>query len=198
MAKRKTIRDLYCCAVGVDSRPFDFAGETYAEAWDYLAAVKCDCGKIVSGFHGEQRHCDVDEDTDCKEYISNEGPMMNYWWPLPGYDGDIQEDAAKLIDLPVCIVENLSNDVETSESYGLALTGGGMNLAWELAEAYMLLGYLPPYAILDLPQYCGQTMDSKRRWIVAGCKRSCGVMIDRGRQGLRGLRDLHKRMSADK
>lgn len=79
---------------------------------------------------------------------SFEGPMMNYFYLLErgGYGSraiDLTQWAAKLDGLPLCAVE-LDGD------YGLALTGGGMDLGWEVAEAHLRLGYRVPTWI-DLP-----------------------------------------------
>jgi hypothetical protein len=73
------------------------------------------------------------------------GPMMGCCYPLPkphcglsdtwGWNTD---DASKLDDLPLCIVEF------DTDTYGLALTGGGMDLSWEICEAFMRLRFLPP------------------------------------------------------
>lgn len=78
-----------------------------------------------------------------------EGPMMNYFWHL-GDSGDIDEMAAKLDGLPLCVVE-----FEESGEIGLALTGGGMDLSWEIAEGFIRLGYRPPTS-LDLPGMVGR------------------------------------------
>lgn len=73
-----------------------------------------------------------------------EGPMMNYFWPVHNR-GNLEEMAVSIADLPLCVVE-----FEDSGEIGLALTGGGMDLSWEIAEAYIRLGYRPPVS-LDLP-----------------------------------------------
>jgi hypothetical protein len=67
-----------------------------------------------------------------------EGPMMNYWWPL-GHDlrlGDPRNTAAVIAGLNTCVVE-------VDGVYGIALTGGGMDLSWDLALSAVLAGYYP-------------------------------------------------------
>lgn len=67
-----------------------------------------------------------------------DGPMMNYFYPVSDYSRTgLEQDAAKIADLPLCVVE-------IGDERGLALTGGGMDLSWEIAEAYVRLGYYPP------------------------------------------------------
>lgn len=72
------------------------------------------------------------------EGASAEGPMMNFWWPLSsGLRFRSEEDAAfELRHLNVCLVR-------VDETYGVALTGGGMDLSWDLAAAAVALGYHP-------------------------------------------------------
>lgn len=65
-----------------------------------------------------------------------EGPMMNYWYPIGLREEEI-EAACAIKDLPLCFVK--VDDVD-----GIALTGGGMDLSWQICEAYVRLGYLPP------------------------------------------------------
>ena len=195
MSKRPNIRDLHGDAITVTAREYNF-GEGYADTWEYYEACKCDgCGQAVGPARQGDCHGDIDDESECEGSLSGEGPMIHYWWHLPEYRGNALTDCLKLVDLPVCIVENLSEEVSVEESYGLALTGGGMDLSWELAEAYMRLGYLPPFRLADLPAYAGLSLDTRRRWIVAGCKATCRAMIDRGRRGLRTLQHLRKSMA---
>lgn len=92
------------------------------------------------------------------EVDSAEGPMMNYSYDLRttvysdsyGYKRgrDPIEVAAKMLGLPMCVVD-IDDDLH------LALTGGGMDLSWEINEAYVRLGHLPPVAF-DLPGMAGR------------------------------------------
>lgn len=68
------------------------------------------------------------------------GPIMNGYWPL-GYDlaplgTSPRFVAAKLVDMPVCLVQ-------VDGLYGIALTGGGMDLSWELANSAIVAGFMP-------------------------------------------------------
>ncbi len=77
-------------------------------------------------------------------YSGAEGPMMNYWYPLPAVEDDPVQSAADLADLPLCVVR-------VEDEWGIALTGGGEDLTWEIVEAYLRLGQLPPRHFADLP-----------------------------------------------
>lgn len=95
---------------------------------------------------------------DSPSQWGSDGPMMNYFYPVSDYTpGGMDEWAAKIADLPLCVVE-------LDGERGLALTGGGMDLSWEIAEAYVRLGYYPP-TWLDLPAMSGRGTSAKDRAI---------------------------------
>ena len=172
--KHTPVEDLYYSMIDVQPVNFDWS-EGYTEKWDYLALSCCEkCGKEITGRNGEA-HNDLDPDSDCDGYVpENEGPMMNYYYPLPEFDGDTMDAAKKLINTPLVIVEFLD-----SGDYALALSGGGMDLSWEICEAYMRLGYLPPAHFCRLPQMAGRGTGQKDRWIIDACERSLKGMRDR-------------------
>ena len=132
----------------------------------------------------EKRDDDGDETTAIEAWrfqVENddeqiaEGPMMNFYWPL-GRSVDPQEAARDIRRLPLCVVEFGEAMIDRgAPEYALALTGGGTDLSWEIAEAYIRLGYLPPVA-LDLPAMSGRAdrsdygnMERDRR-IIRACR----------------------------
>jgi hypothetical protein len=105
-----------------------------------------------------------------------EGPMMNYYYPV---DLDDEVEAAKLIvDTPLCVVK-------VNGQTGLALTGGGMDLSWEICEAFVRLGFVPPsHFCRDLPRMgpisarklglleaCLKGLEAQERWAQGGSER---------------------------
>lgn len=79
-----------------------------------------------------------------------DGPMMNYWYPLPSSivaGGGDKFDAAYRLRANVCIL------VEVDGEYGLALAGGGMDLTWSIVRAFVALGYLPPVHFAQPPGF---------------------------------------------
>lgn len=81
-----------------------------------------------------------------------------------------EEAAARAIaDLPLCVVE-------LDDEMGLALTGGGMDLRWEICEAYTRLGLLPPVDMCELPGMADRGESEGDRYIIAACKRSCELL----------------------
>lgn len=93
--------------------------------------------------------------------LVSEGPMMCYWYPVRSDDYDPEDHAtlaAQVRDLPLCVVY-------VDGTYGLALTGGGMDLSWEIAEAFIAIDYWPPLFV-DLPRMAGRgTSEADQRII---------------------------------
>jgi hypothetical protein len=98
-------------------------------------------------------------------------PVMSYYYPLPHYRGCAEDDQL-LLDQEggaACLAR-------VDDEVVLALVGGGMDLSWDICQAYMLLGYLPPLHYCDLPEFAGMELTAKGRWVLEGCLRSCKVM----------------------
>lgn len=99
------------------------------------------------------------------------GPMMNFRYPIRLDRVGGQVDAAfVLIDLPLVVI----TDPEGGEDF-IALSGGGMDLSWEICEAYMRLGYLPP-THFNPERMCKEDSELNRA-IVAAYQKSCEVQI---------------------
>lgn len=87
-----------------------------------------------------------------------EGPMMNIRYPIA--DGTATQDNARdIVDLPLCLVSFEDADY-------LALTGGGMDLSWEICEAYVTLGFLPP-THFRLPRMADKYLNEGTALVVA-------------------------------
>jgi len=99
----------------------------------------------------------------CDDMLDSNSPMMNYYYPLYHCDSFDMEDAKKISHLPLCIVYFVE-----SEEYALALTGGGMDLSWQICEAYVRLGYYPP-THFRLPKMSGKGASPKNLAIVEAC-----------------------------
>ena len=176
--KRQKTIDMSCAAVDVKPRNVDWSTVDWFASDDRNAlfeAVRCqECNKrvvFVNGGGGEPHNDVVGAiKSRCAGHVpSADGPMMNYWYPL-GYeidDAKAQELAKKIVDLPLCVVK-------LNDEYGLALTGGGMDLSWQICEAYMRIGSLPPTHFTP-PAMCGRGTSKVDRWIVRGYLRSCRI-----------------------
>jgi hypothetical protein len=163
---REQASSLFATYVDVKPENFDFGSAGYDDkgelVWDFMEAVECqECGRmIVENEH--LPHCSRDGD-DYREFDQAEGPMMNYRYPIGDSDYS-PENAHKIADLPLCLVE-------TPDANYLALTGGGMDLSWEICEAYCRLGYLPP-AHFELPAMAGKVLNERTAFVVAAVERS--------------------------
>lgn len=173
--------ELSYAALDVTSRGYDWS-ENYGEGqWQSYEAANCyACERLV-----------ISTDPQCKCGKDNqeqfEGPMMNYYYALPAFDMDAEKAARRLKDIPLCLV-NFAEPDDDSDEWALALTGGGMNLAWEICAAYVALGYIPPRHFWDsLPKFASAGMTPQRRAVLAAINR--GLRAESGR-----LKELYRRI----
>lgn len=193
---------LYCDSVSAEWVDKDWSEARWAEFTDdgtddFWEAVSCDeCGRLHVSRCGGSIECDGPEDeddprhdtVDLSENVS--GPMMNGFWPLsPPSSFDPEEAARAVAALPLCVVE-------VDGVYGLALTGGGMDLSWEIAAGYIACGCYPP-AALRLPEFAGGLSKSKRR-VARAMLESYRIAASWAMGAGRSLRELLKRDAAEK
>lgn len=168
---------LYCDSIL--SQPVDFSwSEGYGETWDIIQpdvsewSVE-DCRDFLhdrwSNLPGEDA-TEEDWHEAVQNCLENEhdlfSPMMSYYYPLPGFDGDAGLAQAKLL--------RDAGSITLAEVNGtpvLALTGGGMDLSWDICHAYVLLGYQPPYHFCTLPKYA-RTLTGTQRKVLEACRES--------------------------
>jgi hypothetical protein len=126
----------------------------------------------------------------CTNTLYNEGPMMNYRYDVDSRRvGGAREAAKALARLPMCLV------VFPGDDEYLALTGGGMDYSWEICEAYMRLGYLPPAHFIELPSMAGKSMnDPVDAWVIAGCMRTAEVQMGWAENRLERLKEYQERL----
>lgn len=156
------ISSLYYSAVGAQSVHFNF-GAGYGETWEdvplpYLTCSSCDfVGQDESYEEGEAcPHCILGEGQSCLE-LPECRPMMNYYYPLPNYDRNPEADQLHLYKSSANVVlVQIRGGEDVEDSYALALSGGGMDLSFDICHAYILLGYAPPLVFCDLPHFAGQ------------------------------------------
>ena len=118
-------------------------------------------------------------------------PMMNYAYPIE-LGGRWSDEAARIFaaHLPLTIIETSNGDTY------LALTGGGMDLSWEICRAYMICGYLPPvHYAANLPNMAMSATEARMNIPVGeAAVKSCIVAatwadadVDRARRSLAKL-----------
>ena len=137
------------------------------------------------GYDDLAKHFKLDGD-EIRSYI-DEGPdhgwepMMNYAYPLGAEPPD---DWKTRMVTCTC--------VEIDGEYYLALTGGGMDLSWEICETFMRLGYWPPAHFARLPEMAGRGTSDRDKWLIEGCRKSLEGMRDRIERDLRALDGMIK------
>jgi hypothetical protein len=113
-------------------------------------------------------------------FDSSEGPQVNYWYSLESDNADGADLAARLGVTSLCVVE-------VGGRFGLALTGGGMDMTWDIADAFIRLGLLPPVHFADLPTMAGLSRSDVNLRVVAAMRRSLTVTIERAQRDLTRL-----------
>lgn len=203
----KSDKLLKVCAVNVQATPVDWSemaldefgsDENSPATFSYWQRGECtQCGLPTIEENGCASHYteaddDYEDDSEPEEIpeeCTNDpeaagGPMMNYAYELPYFSGEHLFGALEAIkDLPLCLVQ-------WNGQYWLALTGGGMDLSWEICEAYIALGYLPPVAFAELPSMAGRGESKPDRETIKYCKESFEVVRDRSKQALARMKSI--------
>ena len=145
------------------------------------------------------KQCGEDWDipfSQTEEEMENEefAPMMNFFYPIPNFDdkklGDDEIKEALSDAGSVTLIEKLD-----SGDKGLALTGGGMDLSWDICAGYINLGFLPPaHFCRDLPRFGGARLTEKSKQVIEGCRRSLKAEMGWDERGLKRLDDIEKKM----
>jgi len=120
-------------------------------------------------------------DEDGEDNRDDWHPIYNRFYPLPqGYRG------GECWHRAMCGMTLVNVDSEL----GLALTGCGQDMTWEICRTYLQCGYLPPYEYAcRLPRICGQGTSPEAKMVLAGCR----ITIERMRDSAaRALEDLAK------
>jgi hypothetical protein len=155
-------------------------------SWDFIEAVDCyECGCLIVDGEDHADDCARYGD-DYREFDSAEGPMMNYRYPLGSRDYTV-ENARTIGYLPLCLIET-----DDGEVY-MALTGGGMDLSWEICEAYILLGYLPP-THFELPAMADKKLDMQTATVIAGAIRANEVQADWAQRRIERMEHLKNKL----
>jgi hypothetical protein len=204
----KSLDGLSYAAVDAHSFIFDF-GEGYGERWEIVSPDVSDwdfeqlrewsldngMGDVPSihNWEGAQEAGEADEFLDSfrddvlehmRDHPETFEPMMNYAYPLPGLRMSPEEAQAELELAHVAVVVVLID----GEPH-LALSGGGMDLSWDICWAYLALGYLPPFRFTDLPRFSGMKLSEDVEWVLRACERSAEAIRDRAVHALGRLQE---------
>lgn len=160
--ERVPVEDLLV-GMGDRSVDYDWSENAISGDWSWWEHGLCEtCGHLtdVEGAC-ENEQCEMFG----KIVRTPSGPMMtNSYWPLNApVDFDPDASAKKIADLPMRIIQISGGE------YGLALTSGA-HWGWELAEASVRLGFLPP-ASLE-PSELADTWTARAEYVFAAMQRS--------------------------
>lgn len=163
-------------SVDVESVHFNF-GAGFGETWEEVEIPHITC--LACDFVGrDDVFAEGDECPHCHDTLERPecAPMMNYYYRLPNYEGDRdpEADQSLLYQSRVNVVMVKINGGEDDEDiYALALSGGGMDLSWDICHAFILLGYAPPLFACDVPEFAGQDNSKEPFWsILKACLQS--------------------------
>jgi hypothetical protein len=150
--------------------------EGYADSWDIIRpdASQFDETEIIEAAELYDIEIADFEHNELIEEIQNEiwldsqyEPMMNYYTDLGDVSG--QDIAQKFNNSCFTVIEFDTGNV------GLALTGGGMDMSWSMARAFISAGYLPPEYICQLPKMGGENS----ALTIAACNETLKILSDR-------------------
>ena len=159
-----------------DAKPedYDFYEKHYGEDWDIPFER-------------------TDEEMENDEFA----PMMNYRYPLPEFDRKNHSSEKIKRALSNAGSITLIEDLKSNEKY-LALSGGGMDLSWDIVQGYINLGFTPPaHFCRNLPKMAGMKLTKGNEEAILGCRRSLKAQSGWNESGLEKLDDLEKYMRAN-
>lgn len=162
------------------------------------------CKKPVLVYSGEGDEHRRHEEGDCHGIVDDGNcPAIDYLYPLPDTSDHLEKirdillndprRAKRLASLPLCVATFMDDSFPISTEHGLqglALTGCGTDLSWEICEYYMLLGYLPPNAFCVLPNLADRTYGANDRRILSACKATLKYVMRRASYDIGTLRSL--------
>ena len=188
------IGELSLAAVDVNSAYFNF-GEEFGVTWDEVSLGLLQCNfcetTYIEDAFDEGEKCPDEHCTS--EYSSTLerpeiAPMMNYYYELPYYEGDPEEDQLTLYQSSANVVlVRMPNIKDNGDSYALALSGGGMDLSWDICHAYILLGYAPPLHFCNLPDLGQDNRQEPYQLILKACLQSAKSVAYRANRQIKQL-----------
>jgi hypothetical protein len=98
-------------------------------------------------------------------------PLMDFVYPL-GIDFKVPEDFRdRLVNMTIIRIGD--------RDLFLALTGGGMDMTWDICQTYINLGYYPPVEFCRLPAMAGRGSSSNDQVTIGRCNDALKAMIIR-------------------
>ena len=152
--------------------------DTMADGQAFIQRDKKGWADIIKAFGLDPYIFEEDNQDDDEQW----NPVMSYAYPL-GRDGCLTRDDWHRV-MSNCTI------VLIDGAPFLALTGGGMDMTWEICESYLRCGYFPPAHFASLPAMAGRGTTEHDAMIIAACRVSLEAMVERYSFTLAGLTDL--------
>lgn len=134
-----------------------------------------------------------DGERGADEYRDGFFPMMNALWPVELAYGRSEAEAADLMNRHGGATSLISIDGD----YYIAMTGGGMDLSWHLAAAYVCCGAVPPlYILRSLSRSASDMRPAVTRAILAAGRQGAGYLRLQAKQVASDMREHAKRAKA--
>lgn len=193
---RLRARDLSAAALSSESVDYDWS-EGWGENWEIVdPAREMTRSEICAQLRDWGVEFDATEQNndelrellyDSGEWNDEFAPIVSCYYPLPDFTGSGEKLQAALRrehnNCAVVSVEMLDGDWE----YVLALTGCGMNLSWDIAEAYIIAGYLPP-AWLRMPRMADVKLGPRQKAVFRAIRRGAAIRRNWIESDLRDVR----------
>jgi hypothetical protein len=95
-------------------------------------------------------------------------PMMNYYYPIELLHGLEVEKLQLKMEL-----EGMATTlVLVNDEPAIVLTGGGMDLSWDICWGFILCGCYPPAHFCRLPEFAGRQPSDRNLMILAACSKT--------------------------
>lgn len=131
-------------------------GDVAERAPDLLTAAQARAAAKTPDKPAPETLAEAFNDSDARyEWQDSFHPMMNYVYPVFIFDSDGSPSAQLIADrleqfAPACSLIHFGEHSDfCPETYGFALTGGGMDLSDHIAAAYLCADQVPPTWILQ-------------------------------------------------
>lgn len=168
-----------------ESRDVDsFGVEGFSELYgDRMEIIVPEPSKSDREQYDLPRRGDWDGSRGADEYRDSFVPMMNSLWPVELAYGRGEQETADLINRHA----GATTLIRIDDDYYIGMTGGGMDLSWHIAAAYVCCGCVPPLYILESlkgsPFRVGEAINR--------------AVLSAARRGVKHLSDKAKRLRAD-
>ena len=172
-----------------DGEPADF-GSLYGDRMEIIIPepTRADREQYDMPKRGDWQDCDGERD-----YCDGFFPMMNALWPVDLAYGRSEQEAADLMNRHGGATSLITIDGD----HYIAMTGGGMDLSWHIAAAYVCCGAVPPlYILQNLSRSPFGVSPAATRAILAAARQGARYLRQQAQNVARDVRELSRKRKA--